>query len=109
MSAMSLRRAAAGLSLAVCLSLIHTPAAQAKPAPAGRGPSQVHAQPAAGHGLITMLWNYLVTVVTGAPAPGGTPPKGDGHSDAGGTADPNGYPLADAGGTADPNGLPRVL
>ena len=105
MRSKSLRRAAAGLSLAVCLSLIHVPAAHAKVGAAhGRG-RHLQSQPA-GHGLLTTLWNYVVTIVTGTPPAGGTAdPNGKPLSDAGGTADPNGISLVDAGGTADPNGL----
>src|SRR5689334_19194296 len=105
MRSKSLRRAAAGLSLAVCLSLIHVPAVHAKAIGAAHGRGRhVQSQPAAGHGVLTTLWNFLVTVVT-APAGGTADPNGVPLSDAGGTADPNGVPLVNAGGTADPNGL----
>jgi len=104
MRSMSLRRIAASLSLAVCFTLLHTPAAHAKPAPNPRG-RQAQTAAQSSRGLLSTLWGYLVRL-TGA-------------SDAGATADPNGRLLAvtntplppaggatcDAGATADPNGL----
>jgi hypothetical protein len=104
MRSKSLRRAAAGLSLAVCLSLLHVPAAHAKAVGAAHGRGRhLQSQPA-GHSVLTTLWNYMVTVVTGTPPAGGTADP-NGNPLAGGTADPNGVPMVDAGGTADPNGM----
>jgi hypothetical protein len=92
----SLRRAAAGLSLAACLSLIHVPAAHAKAIAAhGRG-RHVQTKPA-DHGLVTTLWSFLVTVVTGTP-PADQPTT---LSTTTTTVSSN----ADVGATADPNGL----
>lgn len=101
MRSKSLRRAAAGLSLAVCLSLIHVPAAHAKAVAAhGRG-RHVQSQPAS-HGLVTTLWNFLARLVTGSTAqPGDPATSGNGPSsttqvilsntDVGASADPNGF------------------
>jgi hypothetical protein len=93
MPSTSLRRTAASLSLVTCLSLLHVPAAHATPARAAHARSrQTQSQPAS-HGLLTTLWSYLVSVVTGAP-PANQP----------GVIDPNAYPHSELGALADPNG-----
>lgn len=92
----SLRRAAAGLSLAACLSLIHVPAAHAKAIAAhGRG-RHVQTKPA-DHGLVTTLWNFVVTVVTGTTPP--NQPTTDNTTLTNVSSD------VDLGAGADPNGL----
>jgi len=93
MRSKSLRRAAAGLSLAVCLSLIHVPAVHAKAVHAapGRG-RHVQTKPA-DHGLVTTLWNFLVTTVIGTTPtdqPTSTTTTILSNTDVGATADPNG-------------------
>jgi hypothetical protein len=95
MPSKSLRRTAASLSLAVCLSLLHTPAAHAKARTEPARGRQAQARPA---GLLVTAWHYLIVVLTGQPP----------LSDQGATADPNGAPLSDQGATADPNGLRRI-
>lgn len=95
MRSKSLRRAAAGLSLAACLSLIHAPAAQAKTTAAHGRSRHVQTKPA-DHGLVTTLWNFLVTVVTGTspsdqPTSVSTTTTVQSNTDVGATADPNGF------------------
>lgn len=93
MPSTSLRRTAVSLSLVASLSLLHAPAAHAKPARAEHARSrQAQTQPAS-HGLLTTLWSYLVTVVTGTPPvsqSGATDPEAQPHSELGALADPNG-------------------
>ncbi len=96
MRSKSLRRTVASLSLALGLTLLLTPAANAAAPRAAR----THANHgSAGQSLLTTFWNYLVTTVTGSTPPGGEPA---GTST---TTTSNG----DVGATADPNGLRRVL
>jgi len=95
MRSKSLRRAAAGLSLAACLSLIHVPAAHAKAMAAPARGRHVQTKPA-DHGLVTTLWNFLVTVVTGTapsdpPTSTSTTSTIQSNADVGATADPNGF------------------
>lgn len=92
MRSQALRHTAASVGVALCLALVHAPAAVAKPAHAVPARSrQVKVQPAS-HGVLTTVWNFLVVVVTG------NPPTGPG------TSDPNVVTPVDLGGAMDPNG-----
>ncbi len=91
MRSKSLRRSAASLGVALCLSLLHVPAAAAKPLHSAPARSRQAAARPASPGFLSTLWSHIITVITGSP----TSPA---------TIDPNAHPLSDLGGAADPNG-----
>src|SRR5262249_7494846 len=100
MRSKSLRRAAAGLSLAACLTLIHVPAAHAKTIGASHGRGRHVQSQSVGHGLVTTLWNFLTRLVTGSTddqpptanrPSSNTTPVVLSNGDVGATADPNGF------------------
>jgi hypothetical protein len=80
--------------LALCLSLFLSPALHAQAPKSGRARSrQAQTQPA-GHGILSTLWSYIVTTITGAP-PSPLDPTSQPTSDLGGAIDPNGTRVVD--------------
>jgi hypothetical protein len=93
MRSMPLRRVAASLSVAVCLSLLVSPALHAQAKRSDRARSrQAQAQPAS-QSLLSTAWRYIVSAVTSAPPSTGQV-----------TVDPNPQPPEDLGAIQDPNG-----